>query len=119
MSLAVADQTKGANLPGPAGHRDQRPCAAAATGTPGAVSGAAEVIEAKPVTVPRPTTGSGDHDRFAHYIRKADSARAYVEGVAVTALCGKVWVPSRDPERYPVCPTCVEIKKRLLNRSNN
>jgi len=32
-----------------------------------------------------------------------------VTGTPVTALCGKVWVPSRDPKRYPVCPTCKEI----------
>jgi hypothetical protein len=27
----------------------------------------------------------------------------------VTALCGKKWIPGRDPGRYPVCPTCKEI----------
>ncbi|MDN5727599.1 MAG: DUF3039 domain-containing protein, partial [Propionibacteriales bacterium] len=27
----------------------------------------------------------------------------------VIALCGKVWVPSRDPQRFPVCPECKEI----------
>ena len=53
--------------------------------------------------------GSGDHDRFAHYVRKDDIVRANVEGVAVIALCGKKWIPNRDPKRYPVCPTCKEI----------
>jgi hypothetical protein len=24
-----------------------------------------------------------------------------------------VWVPSRDPKRYPVCPTCKEIYEGL------
>jgi hypothetical protein len=32
-----------------------------------------------------------------------------VMGTPVVALCGKVWVPSRDPERFPVCPECREI----------
>ena len=32
-----------------------------------------------------------------------------VTGTPVKALCGKVWVPGRDPRRYPVCPTCKEI----------
>jgi hypothetical protein len=32
-----------------------------------------------------------------------------VNGTAVRALCGKVWVPGRDPGRYPLCPTCREI----------
>ena len=56
----------------------------------------------------------GDHDRYAHYVRKADIVRANVEGVPVVALCGKKWIPNRDPERYPVCPTCKEIKSRLF-----
>lgn len=34
---------------------------------------------------------------------------AMVNGTPVVALCGKVWVPSRNPERFPVCPTCKEI----------
>ena len=55
-------------------------------------------------------TDGGDHDRFAHYARKDDVARAYVTGEAITALCGKKWVPTRDPSRYPICPTCVERK---------
>ncbi len=65
-----------------------------------------------PVEAPTPVhhDGDGDHDRFAHYCRKADIARAYVTGEAIEALCGKRWVPTRDPTRYPVCPTCVERK---------
>jgi hypothetical protein len=56
-------------------------------------------------------TDGGDHDRFAHYAKKADVNRAYVTGEAIVALCGKKWVPSRDPSRYPVCPTCKERKE--------
>ncbi len=64
-----------------------------------------------PVEPPVPIdTDGGDHDRFAHYARKDDVARAYVTGEAITALCGKKWVPTRDPSRYPICPTCVERK---------
>ena len=59
-------------------------------------------------------TDDGDHDRFAHYVRKADIVRANVEGVAVVALCGKKWIPNRDPSRYLVCPTCKEIRSRLF-----
>jgi len=36
-----------------------------------------------------------------------------VMGTPVIALCGKVWVPSRAPERFPVCPECEEIWKGL------
>jgi hypothetical protein len=59
--------------------------------------------------VPLDTDG-GDHDRFAHYARKDDVTRAYITGEAITALCGKKWVPTRDPSRYPICPTCIERK---------
>jgi hypothetical protein len=51
----------------------------------------------------------GDHERFAHYVKKDKIVESAVSGSALTALCGKVWVPSRDPKRFPVCPTCKEI----------
>ena len=57
-----------------------------------------------------PSTGDGDSERFAHYCKKADVTRAYITGEAIVALCGKRWVPSRDPSRYPVCPECKAIK---------
>ena len=51
----------------------------------------------------------GDHERYSHYVRKDKIVESAVMGNAVVALCGKVWVPSRDPEKFPVCPTCKEI----------
>ncbi len=57
--------------------------------------------------------GDGDHDRFSHYVRKEDIVRSNVEGVEVMALCGKRWIPNRDPDRYPICPTCREIMSVL------
>lgn len=56
---------------------------------------------------------TGDHERFSHYVRKDQIVASAVTGTPVVALCGKVWVPSRDPERYPVCPTCVEVLATL------
>lgn len=56
----------------------------------------------------------GDHDRFAHFVNKEDVAEAYVNGTPVIALCGKIWVPSRDPEKYPVCPSCKEIYNAMF-----
>lgn len=55
----------------------------------------------------------GDHDRFAHYVKKDKIMASAVEGTAVIALCGKKWVPSRNPDRYPVCPECKEIFEAL------
>lgn len=51
----------------------------------------------------------GDHERFSHYVPKDKLTEAMVMGTPVIALCGKVWVPSRDPQKYPVCPECKEI----------
>lgn len=45
-----------------------------------------------------------------------DIARA--KGLQVVALCGKVWVPKRNPDKYDVCLTCVEIAAELM-RGNN
>lgn len=55
------------------------------------------------------STDNGDHERFSHYADKQKITEAMVLGTPVTALCGKVWVPSRDPSRFPICPTCKEI----------
>ena len=55
------------------------------------------------------TTDDGDHERFSHFVPKDKLTDAMINGTPVIALCGKVWVPSRDPERYPVCPECKEI----------
>ncbi len=65
-------------------------------------------------------TDTGDHDRFAHYVLgrdpRAKITAAIVEGKPIRALCGKKWIPSRDPSRYPVCPDCQKIKDRLLRK---
>lgn len=55
----------------------------------------------------------GDHERFAHIIRKSDWGSAYFEGNEVEALCGKKWVPTRDPSRFPLCPECKELADQL------
>jgi hypothetical protein len=56
---------------------------------------------------------AGDHERYSHYVKKDKIVESAVMGSAVVALCGKVWVPSRDPERFPVCPDCKEIFEKL------
>lgn len=72
----------------------------------GTISPGAETVED---TRTQPTTDGGDHERFSHYVSKDKLTEAMIEGSAVVALCGKVWVPSRDPQRYPVCPECKEV----------
>ncbi|CAN5337723.1 hypothetical protein BH09ACT4_BH09ACT4_00760 [soil metagenome] len=55
----------------------------------------------------------GDHERFAHYVQKDKIMESALSGKPVIALCGKVWVPGRDPEKFPVCPDCKKIYDKL------
>jgi hypothetical protein len=52
-------------------------------------------------------------------VAKVTEARIY--GYPVEALCGHVWVPSRDPGRYPLCQACKEIYElyRAVNENLN
>jgi hypothetical protein len=34
---------------------------------------------------------------------------ARINGTPIEALCGHVWVPSRDPKQVPMCGKCKEI----------
>lgn len=55
----------------------------------------------------------GDHERYSHYVKKDRIVESAVMGSAVVALCGKVWVPTRDPEKFPVCPDCKRVYEKL------
>jgi hypothetical protein len=55
------------------------------------------------------STDDGDHERFAHYVQKDKIVESAVTGKPVRALCGKKWVPGRDPSKFPVCPECEQI----------
>lgn len=58
----------------------------------------------------------GDHERFAHYVRKEKIVESAVTGEPVVALCGKVWTPGRDPSKFPVCPDCKAIYEGIPSR---
>ena len=66
-----------------------------------------ELVEERELSEP------GDHERFAHYVRKEKILESALSGEPVVALCGKVWLPSRNPDRFPVCPVCKEIHEGL------
>lgn len=57
----------------------------------------------------------GDAEKFSHYVRKTKLGDAAVFGTPVKALCGKVWVPTRDPEKFPVCPECKDIYESMAS----
>jgi Protein of unknown function (DUF3039) len=46
---------------------------------------------------------------------KVLEARIY--GIALEALCGHVWVPSRDPKQLPLCEACKSVYEmyRMFN----
>ena len=56
----------------------------------------------------------GDHERFSHYVKKEKILESALTGKPVRALCGKKWTPGRDPEKFPVCPTCKEIYESMV-----
>ena len=55
------------------------------------------------------TNDEGDNEKFAHYVQKEKIVESAVTGKPVIALCGKVWVPGRDPGKFPICPDCKKI----------
>ncbi len=68
------------------------------------------LLERSPVEQP---VEPGDHERFAHYVNKNKQMESALTGEPVKALCGKVWVPTRDPKKFPVCPACKDIFEGL------
>ncbi len=78
--------------------------------TPGTSTG---LLEREDTRVAPEISEPGDHERLAHYVRKEKIMESAMSGEPVTALCGKVWTPGRDPKKFPVCPTCKEIYEGL------
>lgn len=77
-----------------------------------------DVLEDTRTDRPPQPTDNGDHERLSHYVPKDKLMEAMVNGTPVIALCGKVWVPSRDPQKYPVCPECKEIWESMREGDN-
>lgn len=72
--------------------------------------GGTDVLEKTEV---KPGHTDGDGDRFAHFVRRDRANRSMGTGQPVVALCGKVWVPTRDAKNYPVCPKCKELHGKM------
>lgn len=62
-----------------------------------------------------------DHELMSHIVlegfKKRDGdlipfgptvADGMQQGSVIRALCGKAWVPGRDPSKYPLCDSCRE-----------
>jgi hypothetical protein len=59
------------------------------------------------------TTNTNNSEDFAHYAEAAKVTEGYIMGTPVIALCGKVFIPSKDPLKLRVCPICKEIADAL------
>ncbi len=72
------------------------------------------------LSAPKPVKDrGGDGDRFAHYVRRDRANQTAITGQAVVALCGKVWVPTRDAKNYPVCPKCKALRDEIGKQGGN
>ncbi len=85
------------------------------TGTGGLDGGGSTLLEEQTQTQPNYTYEDGDEERFSHYVPKDKLMAAMIDGIPVKALCGKMWVPSRDPDRFPICPQCKDIYEKMQN----
>ena len=51
---------------------------------------------------------------LAHIVPKDDIMNGYINGVPVLALCGVRFIPTRDPNKFPLCQGCKERIGELL-----
>ncbi|MBO3732447.1 DUF3039 domain-containing protein [Glycomyces niveus] len=82
-------------------------------GSDGSGGSGSTLLEEQTQTNPNYTYEDGDEERFSHYVPKDKLMAAMVDGIPVKALCGKMWVPTRDPDRFPICPNCKDIYEKM------
>lgn len=79
----------------------------------------------RPDTEVTPETGE---PTMAHIVKTepgedaaAKVLEARIMGTPLEALCGHVWVPSRDPKQLPLCDACKDIYEtyRMFNDGLN
>lgn len=65
-------------------------------------------------------TETHDPDKCSHIVfDKSKVTEAYIFGTPVEALCGHVFVPSKDPKNLPICSKCKEIRENAGGRMDN
>jgi hypothetical protein len=78
-------------------------------------------VEVLPETEHVPDT---DEPVVAHIVKTlpgenaaAKVLEARINGTPLEALCGHIWVPSRDPKQLPLCDKCKDIYEtyRMFN----
>lgn len=56
-----------------------------------------------------PTTGE---PRVSHIVARDKVTEAYFNGTPIEALCGHVFVPTRDAKRFPLCSRCIAVREQ-------
>ncbi|MBC9927302.1 DUF3039 domain-containing protein [Leucobacter sp. cx-169] len=76
-------------------------------------TGGTDLLERIEETTERAFVEDGDQERFSHYVPRELILESALTGKPVKALCGKLWTPSRDPEKFPICPDCVKVYESM------
>lgn len=81
---------------------------------------------AEPETIVREKTQTGSGSVAHIVVRRPDdaTAQAYVLearilGTPITALCGYVWVPHKNPSSLPVCEACKTLFEDYTEQINS
>jgi len=90
------------------------------------VSSMTPQIDTQQIVTSSTQVDDDDHERFTHIVLEGYTPKdgefvaldnsvvgAMINATPVMALCGKVWVPGRDPQKFPICPTCKEIAQSM------
>lgn len=79
-------------------------------------------------TIPYEEVAPGDNERLTHIINPPSNIHIWEPGMSsqdivdiaratnqeVVSMCGKRWVPKYNPEKFDVCPTCMEIAGSII-----
>lgn len=65
--------------------------------------------------VPVEPPGAVAPTTHSHYVPSRPIVQALIFGEAVRAVCGKSFVPRRDPSEFPLCPECKSIADEVTD----
>lgn len=54
-------------------------------------------------------TEAQDPEKCAHFVARAELLYAVLCSTSVTAFCGYTFVPTRNPDEFPICQKCIDV----------
>lgn len=60
-----------------------------------------------------PARAADPSDGRSHLVRSMDAERGYVDGALIKSLCGRRFVPTKDPSELEVCEVCAGVVHAL------